>query len=54
MKFEFTLPYLWSLPGYHQFIRFFLLAFYSNTKPYTFENDLPVQPSYDFIVGECE
>ena len=51
MWFPFTLTNLWNLPGY-QIIRLFLQIFYRDVKPYTFENDLPVISSYDFIVGE--
>ena len=47
---EYTVSNL-DYPGY-QLLRLLMLAFIRNVGPYNFENNSPVQPSYDFIVGE--
>ena len=48
---EFTVSNTLDNPGY-QLLRLLILAFFRNVGPYNFENNSPVQPSYDFIVGE--
>ena len=48
---EFTISNMLDSPGY-QLLRLLMLAFFRNVGPYNFENNFPVQPSYDFIVGE--
>ena len=36
----------------HKILRYLVLFFFSNILPYRFENNSPVLPTYDFVVGK--